>query len=462
MMRRFLTVSTIAVLSNFGLMNVVQAGLFNQTPQVAALPKHNLILAQTSDIPPNPILAKTPANPNNPSSTDTPPLPTFAKAPTTPASTDTPPLPTFAKAPENPGTTNTPSADNPTVIPKPAETQSTPAVQTQQLPPQPVTEPGPTSDPTTTGTQNVDPQAKILPPPPITHAKTKAVQTLPAPSHMHHKHKHKHHYHHHAHKLPLPGLEEPKGLVAFTRYPIVIPTPHFKPANVLKPLIPFKGIAADGNIHVVVVPGKFRSVQIMNKHFSGDKLVSTSVSRGVLVLHDVSRDNLEEKAPRIIKVKVVTPTLGAIHLSGNSCLSAKNLAYNIVDIDTATSGYLKIRGNVCLHHILQRGRGPINIEWTNSDHIRIISTGPGPIHIAGKTDILNIRARDHADIDTKFLRANSGLIQTSENATVAVTVVDALSGFATGISNIFYYKTPRHLTRHTYDMGNVIQMNYWN
>lgn len=440
MMRRFLTVSTVALLSSLGMINEVHAGLFNQPQPLATLPKHNLTLAQ-ADIPANPILAKTATqssttdipplptfaqSPDTSTSSDTPPLPTFAKTTETPASSDIPPNPTFANSPENPTTTN-PENNGLNTGSKPSEQDASPQIVNQSVP-QPALVPPP-ADPILNPTIKAK-EIKLLPEPSVTTHPANKAKRLPAPKHLHQKH-----HHHHTHKAIAPE--------------------H-------KPMLPFKGIAADGNIHVIVEPGNSRSVQVLNTNHPASKLVFADVSRGVLILHDISRENLDEQAPQFIKVKVVTPSLGSIKLRDHSCLSAKNLAYNIMDIDTATTGFLKIRGNVCLHHILQHGRGPINIEWTNSDHIKIISTGPGLVHIAGITDILNIRAKDHANIDAKFLRANSGLIQTDENATVAVNVIDALSGFATGISNIFYYKTPRHLTRHTYDLGNVIQMNYWN
>lgn len=447
MMRRILSVSTVVVLSSLGMINEVHAGLLNQPQPAASLPKHNLTLSQ-ADIPASPILANTinkandtnlPPNPiyaksvEDPASAETPPLPAFAKSPDASTSSDTTPLPTFAKSPDapvasdiQPNTTLTNSPENHPSLPKPSEEVSSTTVQKNIDPP-------PAAELKTESPVLKANQIKILPQPSIATPKSKKAKRLPAPSQIHLKHQH--HHHHHTH--------------------ITVPENN-------KPYISFKGIAADGNIHVIVEPGNTRSVEVLSNNYPASKLVFADVSRGVLILHDVSRENLDEQAPKFIKVKVVTPTLGSIQLRDHSSLSAKNLAYNIMDIDAATTGFLKIRGNVCLHHIHQQGRGPINIEWTNSDHIKIISTGPGLIHLAGTTDILNVRARDHANIDAKFLRANSGLIQADENATVAVTVIDALSGFATGISNIFYYKTPKHLTRHTYDLANVIQMNYWN
>jgi len=283
---------------------------------------------------------------------------------------------------------------------------------------------------------------------------------LPSPTLNHHRH----HIHAQPHKIV--HLEPPKvdtfyvksKRPAKARKKVV---PHYNTAYLTR-VAPFKGISANGNILVVVEQGRFQEVKIMNRSYPGYKLVEPAVIKNVLVLRDVSRKNLKKEAPHVVSVKITTPTLTSIRLRDNAGIRAKNLRSKLLDIDAATTGFVNLRGNIGLHHIYQRGTGPINIEWANSDHIKIISRSSGPIHIAGTTDHLNIRANDMADIDAKHLRSHTGIIQTAGEATVAVTVIDALSGFASELSNIFYYKTPKHLTRHTYDLGNVMQLRYWN
>lgn len=237
--------------------------------------------------------------------------------------------------------------------------------------------------------------------------------------------------------------------------------PEYKTTHITR-VAPFNGISANGNIMVTVEPGRFQEVKVMNSGYPGYKLVEPTVLKGMLQLKDVSAKNYKKDAPRFVSVKITTPKITAIRLRDNARLRANKLRTPILDIDAATTGFVNLKGNIGLHHLLQRGTGGINIEWANSDHIKIISHSNGPIHIAGNTDHLTIRANDRAKVDTKHLRSHTGIIQTADNATVSVTIIDALSGFASDMSNIFYYKTPKHLTRHTFGMGNVMQLRYWN
>jgi len=298
--------------------------------------------------------------------------------------------------------------------------------------------------------------SKMLPAPNTTNR-------LPAP-----KVTTKRHHHHHTHATPnkraKPELPKNYKFYVKSKKPTERRTksvPKYYATHLTR-VAPFKGVSANGNILVTVKRGRYQEVKIMNRYHPGYKLVEPAVIKDVLVLRDVSRKNLKDGAPKIVKVRITTPTLTSIRLRDNARIRARNLHAKLLDIDANTTGFVNLRGNIGLHHVHQSGVGPINVEWANSDHIKIISKSPGPIHIAGVTDHLNVRANNSADVDTKHLRSHTGLIQTAGKATVAVTVIDALSGFASELSNIFYYKTPKHLTRHTYDLGNVMQLRYWN
>ena len=103
----------------------------------------------------------------------------------------------------------------------------------------------------------------------------------------------------------------------------------------------------------------------------------------------------------------------------------------------------------------------MDLDWINSDHLHITASGKTQIRLAGNVGMLEVNAIDDAHVDGRYLRADNAYIKTANTAEVDASVLDHLSGFASNFSNIYYFKSPLALTRHTYQSGVVMQLYHW-
>lgn len=303
------------------------------------------------------------------------------------------------------------------------------------------------------------------------------------------KHEHFNQHHHHkgyahdtAHHTGKNKAVPAKTKQAYTHQHQHKPSPKAKPVvkanyNARQKFVPrynpryitrvgnFDGIVADGDMIVTVNPSRDQQIHVIRNGKPGYKKIDIAVKRGMLYLHTLNEQSKNgKKIPQTkpVSISVDTPYLTHIKLRNGAQIIANDLRSKNLVLDSDSPGSMTLRGNVNVKKIVQRGPGCINAEWIDSDELQIIASGGGTIKLAGTANMLNIRAVEHATIDAKYLRAQKAFIQTGDVAKVETTVIDSLSGFASDHSNIYYFKTPVHLARHTTHSGTVMQMRYWN
>lgn len=279
-------------------------------------------------------------------------------------------------------------------------------------------------------------------------------------------------YHRHNNK-PLSGSVEKSRVVAHQQVQRPkevfqvkggrkVVTPKFHLSYTPEHITPFENIVVDGDTAVIVNGSKSFSIKATSKTIYPTKLIDITIKNRTLYLSRHAKRSWSKKAQQTVFVNVSMNHIHSITLKDEARLTAYNLNTKNLRVHSSSSGGMRLQGEIQLAELIHTGIGNVDIEWINSDNLKIVTTGAGHMRLAGIANSMNLRAVDHAQVDAKYLRAKNAFVQTGDYAEVLVSAVNALSGFASDCSNILYFKTPHHLTRHTYASGNVMQMRYWN
>lgn len=168
---------------------------------------------------------------------------------------------------------------------------------------------------------------------------------------------------------------------------------------------------------------------------------------------------LEFKGKKEPVVRIRMSDVERITLGGLTALSGKNISSQS-GIQLFSTGFASVNLTgtpVLMHQIHQTENAKTAIQWVKSNRLRLNIMG-GTVHLAGIAQQVYARVGHRAQLDAAYLRADNLSIQASGHATARVNAIDELRAFAKGSSNILYYKTPQHITRHTAESGNVLQM----
>lgn len=158
-------------------------------------------------------------------------------------------------------------------------------------------------------------------------------------------------------------------------------------------------------------------------------------------------------------ITVTVTTLRQLVVAGNSCVCGQGFDTSCgLCIDHCGSGSVCLYGLIYLCSINSSGFGQITIPSVSSHEINIVATRQSCIKLTGFADLLQVRAFQHAVVDTRFLRSESALVQAADDALVTVRTIGDLRAFAGGQSNVYYYTKPYNLLQHTRLSGNVLQM----
>lgn len=160
-----------------------------------------------------------------------------------------------------------------------------------------------------------------------------------------------------------------------------------------------------------------------------------------------------------IYVKLCTPSLKNITVSGNASITKLNFYSECLSITARGNGSINLRGRFDAANIHQRGTGKIEMSWIDSDKLVVDSSNSGPIYLKGNVNCMLVKLIRDGNLDAKCLRAHKAVVLTTDDAVAHVFATKSLSAYASGNSNIYYYKRPPKLTVVTKDSGNVLKPN---
>lgn len=237
----------------------------------------------------------------------------------------------------------------------------------------------------------------------------------------------------------------------------------------------FNSIDCDGHFNIIVntKPGK------KGRHLTLDSSrgIRTEIKGQTLYLHPdvVIKDRSVRRKDASVKknsrtnaddhwttVWINNISLKNIRLRGHCRLSGNRLKTYPLNLKMSGNSYTHLRGVIPVHKIQTADYAMADIQWANGPDITIWTFGRSQVNIAGRTNELHTRAFGHSSVNAKYLRAEQVYAQSGNRALIKVIPTYALSAFASGASNIYYFKTPGPNLKLTRVSGNVLQMGFFN
>jgi len=245
-------------------------------------------------------------------------------------------------------------------------------------------------------------------------------------------------------------------LITCTTMPIlasnVIPHPkHTKPgAN--SPA--FSAIQVTGNINLIIQGTNSKNPKSTAIISHNSKRVTAKIRHHTLYLQTLNAA-LPSNKPSTVKVRIYR--LNKLNVYGRSSVTANHIKSDGLYLLSDTVRNITLNGALLVNKIVSFASNKISIRWLNGKALSVKSSA-GRIMLAGSVTELQVKLRNHAKLDAKYLRAQRILIQTKNFAVAKVLPIKSLRAFASGHSNIYFYKKPVHISRYTSDSGNVLQL----
>lgn len=158
-------------------------------------------------------------------------------------------------------------------------------------------------------------------------------------------------------------------------------------------------------------------------------------------------------------VNLSGPHIGLQKLTviGPTPISVKGMNTHLLNVHAERAADISLEGIAGLSNLDYYGPGTFKLSWVNSRHINVRSQ-QGHIFLGGIADSLDATLSRSAQLDARYLRTKTAFINTADDARADVWTSKALNAFATGSSNIYFYKTPKLLTKYMRQKGSVLEV----
>lgn len=230
--------------------------------------------------------------------------------------------------------------------------------------------------------------------------------------------------------------------------------PQPAPTKTTLKLPAFSAIHATGRMNLIITGTKSNNPSDTVVENKNPQWVEAKVQGHVLYLRALNAAE-PSRTPPIIKVHLYQ--LDKLDVYGRVTITGTDIKSDGLYMRADNTRDITLNGKLVVDQIRNYGPGHITLKWVSGNAISVQSYA-GEISLAGKAKQLRVKLRNHAVLDAQYLRTQHVLAQTKDFSVAKVLPIDSLRAFATDFSNIYFYKTPQHLSRYTNRSGNVLQM----
>ncbi len=233
-----------------------------------------------------------------------------------------------------------------------------------------------------------------------------------------------------------------------------------------KPMPWFNAIETDGDFDIQIHTSPTNRVQIERTDCYLDTWVEGGVLHLVLLPPPNAKPDANTKDVPVmplepIHVTVWMPELQSLTLNGTTSVMGDPIYSQWLNIDSEGQSHIILRGLLNVNKLIIHGASDVSLRWVKSHHLVVRGYDSSEIFVAGTADILDAKLVDDSHLDARYLRSHTVLVETEDSATANVLPLNSLNAFASGNSNIYYYKTPNYQLADTEFMGNVLQLGHW-
>jgi len=228
----------------------------------------------------------------------------------------------------------------------------------------------------------------------------------------------------------------------------LLATPVFAATHPTLSTSTFTAVSINGRMNVMIQSAQNKGDRDLI-HYP-HQLISAKICGHTLYLRSLNT----QKNP---SVTLRLHALNQLTVNGPSAVTGSAVESDGLELYTNSNAVVNLNGTIKVKKISHRGYGRIQLRWVTADQLSITSSG-GLIKLAGTAKNADIKLSNHAQLDAQYLRVRQMMVQTRGHAVAKVLATYSLQAFATQNSQIYFYKTPRHLSRYSRESGNILQL----
>lgn len=215
----------------------------------------------------------------------------------------------------------------------------------------------------------------------------------------------------------------------------------------------FSGIDVSGNIIVTLHSASKHTRSRVIIRAKNPYVIDATVTNHILHLRKAAGSGAGK-----VKVSIRLYQLKKLIATGNAVIKGKNIRVKHLTIRAGDYSRVTLDGMVGLDQLSIMGNAKVNIRWVNSDNLAVRGFGDARAVLAGSVQHLQMRLFDQSRFDGTYLRAHQVWAETHDSSTTKVLAIDSLRAFASGESNLYFYKAPKQVTRDARGEANILQL----
>jgi hypothetical protein len=223
---------------------------------------------------------------------------------------------------------------------------------------------------------------------------------------------------------------------------------------------PFTAIVVDGPMDIDLIPQppteRLHRLTFVSSRETAGSLVA-SVDNGVLYLRNMEK--MHAKGMPRPQVKVPVGELHFLNYNSSGILSGQRIrGQNLTKINV-NGGVVSLSGpEIGLRSLTVTGGGNVSISnIKTSQTLYVRGKDNTRIALKGRAQAIEVVLSLNSALDARFLRAENGFVNTTDNARADVNVRHSLNAFATGTSNIYYHQQqPELLSKYLRHASSVL------
>lgn len=226
-------------------------------------------------------------------------------------------------------------------------------------------------------------------------------------------------------------------------------------------LAPFTQLIVTGNTDIVLKNGSWPSLQILNANVY-NQVITLNNQAGVLTINSWSSKKIpsQKTLPAVRPlIQITVPQLYVLKTRNDATVGGR-ITSAALNIETKGYSQVELTGMMNVQNITSTDRSHVKLYWVNSSNLVIAGSDESIIKLAGVATVMHAYLDDQAQLNGQYLRAQQAIVRTDNQAFVGISATQALRGFASDDSNIFYYKYPQTLNDFSIESGNILQVDW--
>jgi hypothetical protein len=206
----------------------------------------------------------------------------------------------------------------------------------------------------------------------------------------------------------------------------------------------FNKINSSGNYKITLQSGTTPTVEIITDD-NIQKHLKVGVKNSELQLAAENGINLSPSRP--IEVKITTPELKAIQLSGDTELTALDITTSELGLATAGYNHTTLKGQISQFTLNLSGSSNLDLNLTKNQNLKISSSGAGTIKLAGSTENLTLNNAGTINIEALNFTTKNATINGAGTTHVKIHATDNITTNTAGKSTLYYTGHPKVINR---------------